>query len=66
MALVNERLGLKKMLDTVRAEIGKHQQNILGGGQSMSPSSGFSQGVMNVVANPNAQLGTIGAGDGGE
>jgi len=62
MALVNERLGLKKMLDTVRAEIGKHQQNILGGGQSMSSSSGFSQGVMNVAANPNAQLGTIGQG----
>jgi len=63
VALVNERLGLKKMLDTVRGEIGKHQQNILLGGtnngQSMSPL-GFSQGVMNAATNQYAPLGTMG------
>jgi len=66
VALVNERLGLKKMLDTVRGEIGKHQQNMRmrGGtstGQSMSPL-GFSQGVMNAAMNQNASLGTMGQG----
>jgi len=61
VALVNERLGLKKMLDTVRGEISRHQQNMLGNGQSISPL-GFSQGLMNAAVNPNAQLGTVGQG----
>ena len=64
VALVNERLGLKKMLNTVRGEIGKHQQNMLGGtniGQSISPL-GFSQAVINDATNQNAPLRTMGQG----
>lgn len=64
VALVNERLGLKKMLDTIRGEIGKHQQITLGGtniGQSMSPL-GFSQAIMNAATHQNAPLGTMGQG----
>jgi len=61
VALVNERLGLKKMLDTVRGEIGRHQQNMIGSGQSISPL-GFSQGLVNAATNPNVQLGTVGQG----
>ena len=61
VALVNERLGLKKMLDVVRGEIGRQQQNMISNGQSISPL-GFSQGLVNAATNPNTQLGMVGQG----
>jgi SWI/SNF related-matrix-associated actin-dependent regulator of chromatin subfamily C len=62
VALVNERLGLKKMLDTVRGEIVRHQQmqQAAAGGQQGGLT--FSQGVMNAASNPNMSLGNTGQG----
>ncbi|KAF7763531.1 hypothetical protein Agabi119p4_8068 [Agaricus bisporus var. burnettii] len=71
VALVNERLGLKKMLDTVRGEVVRHQQqqqqlSVATGGPSSSASQqqqpGFSQGVINAATNPGMALGMSGQG----
>lgn len=75
VALVNERLGLKKMLDTVRGEVNRHQQQQLAvaaaaasagaNGQSSSSQQqlpAFSQGVANVAMNAAVALGSSGQG----
>jgi SWI/SNF related-matrix-associated actin-dependent regulator of chromatin subfamily C len=64
LALVNERLGLKKMLETVRGEVLRHQQvqqqAAVSGAMGVQPN--FSQGVINAAANQNVQLGSTGQG----
>lgn len=66
VALVNERLGLKKMLDTVRGEVIRHQQAqqvaAMSGSAGQQVAPAFSQGVVNAAANPNVALGTTGQG----
>ncbi|KAF5356787.1 hypothetical protein D9756_006550 [Leucocoprinus leucothites] len=73
VALVNERLGLKKMLDTVRGEVGRYQQiqqsaamsaaaAAGSSGQQVPPAPNFSQGVMSAAANPAMQMGSTGQG----
>jgi SWI/SNF related-matrix-associated actin-dependent regulator of chromatin subfamily C len=73
VALVNERLGLKKMLDTVRGEVNRHQQQQLAAAAAASAGAngqtsaqqqlaGFSQGVASVAMNTAMPLGTSGQG----
>ncbi|KAF9444677.1 SWIRM-domain-containing protein [Macrolepiota fuliginosa MF-IS2] len=69
VALVNERLGLKKMLDTVRGEVARHQQAqnasataTAGMNGAAVPAPAFSQGVINAATNPGVVLGSTGQG----